>query len=95
MWRRYSCCLGCELAGDAERQAFGEAQDVGERRAQLVGDVRHEAGLEPVGGLERLGALAQRILDARGIGDVDIGEKRIAVGQRHRGEFEHQCRRAG
>ena len=80
-----------QLAGDADRQALGEADDVGERRAQLIGDVGKEIGLQPVGGLQRLGALAQGILDARRVGDIDIGEKRVAVGKRHRGEAEHHA----
>src|SRR5262245_48571836 len=40
-----------------------EADDVGERRAQLVGHVMHEVDLELVGFLQRLVALAQRALD--------------------------------
>ncbi len=73
--------LGQHLPGDAKRQAFGKAQDVGERRTQFIGDIGHEAGLEPVRRLQRLGTLAQRILDTRGVGDVDISEKRVSVGK--------------
>ena len=51
-------------AGDRARQQLAEADDVGERRAQLVGDVADEGGLEPVGRLQRLVALDQRPLDA-------------------------------
>ena len=84
-----------QLAGDAERQRLGKADDVGERRPQLVGDVGEEIGLEPVGGHQRLVALAQRLLDAGAGGDVDEGQERVAVRQRHRGVVEDHAVIAG
>ena len=77
-----------QLAGIAAGQHLGEAADRGQRRAQLVAHVGDEGGLEPVRLLERLVALAQRRLDLPAGGDVEHGEERIAVGQRHRGELE-------
>ena len=56
----------------------------GERRAQLVGDVLDEVGLQPVGRLQRLVPLLQHALDARRVGHVDEGEHGHAFGQRDR-----------
>ena len=44
-------------------QKLGETDDVGERRAQLVGHVVDEIDLELVGFFQRFVALAQRALD--------------------------------
>ncbi len=41
-----------------------------------------EVGLQPVGGFQRLVAIAQRIFDAEAVGDVGEGDQRGAVGQR-------------
>ena len=60
-----------QRAGDRARQQLAEADDVGERRAQLVGDVADEGGLEPVGGLQRLVALDQRALGVFRVRYVD------------------------
>ena len=70
-------------------QQMREADDVGERRAQLVGDVLHERALEPVGVLQRVGALDQRALDVHRVGDVLERHQRGAVGQRRGGAVEH------
>ena len=66
-----------------------EADDVGERRAQLVGHVMDEIDLDLVGVLQRLVALAQRALDVDRVGDVLERHQRGAVGQRHRGAVDH------
>ncbi len=77
-----------QLAGIARGEHLGEAGDRGQRRAQLVAHVGDEGGLQPVRLLERLVAVAQRRLDLPAVGDVEHGEERVAVGQRHRGELE-------
>ena len=77
-----------QVARIALRHHLGEAGDRGQRRAQLVAHVGDEGGLEPVGLLQRLVAVAQRRLDLPAVGNVEHGEERIAVRQRHRGEFE-------
>ena len=56
--------LRVEAAGGLVRQQLGEADDGLQRRAQLVGDVLDEVGLQPVGGLQRLVALRKHALDA-------------------------------
>ena len=48
-----------------------------------------EIDLEPVGGLQRLIALAQRALDVDGIGHVLEGDEGGAVGKRHGGAIDH------
>ena len=73
-----------ELADVRIAQQVAEADDVGERRAQLVGHVADEGVLHAVAGDERVVALFQRALVALGIGHVGEGEQRGAVGQRHR-----------
>jgi hypothetical protein len=50
--------------------------------AQFVGHVGDEFGFEPVGGFQRGVAFAQRALDPRAVGDVEIGVEAAAVGQR-------------
>ena len=76
MPRLYSSWRGVELAEILVGQDLGEADDGVQRRAQLVGDIGDEFALEPAGGLERLVALAQRVLDAGRIGDVEIAQQR-------------------
>ena len=77
--------LVVERADVGVAQELGEADDVGERRAQLVGNVVDEGVLERVGGDQRLVALDQRALDLDSVGDVDEGDHGLAVGQRHGG----------
>ena len=77
--------LGAERPGQSHLQALGEADHAGERCAHLVGDVGEEHVLQPVGGFQRIGAVAQRAFDAHRIRDVGEGEQRVAVGQRHGG----------
>ena len=48
-----------------------------------------EIDLERVGGFQRLVALAQRALDIDRVGDVQEGDQRRAVGQRHRDQIDH------
>jgi hypothetical protein len=55
--------FGDERAGRRIAQQMDEADDVGERRAQLVGHVMDEIDLDPVRLFERLVALDQRALD--------------------------------
>ena len=70
-------------------EEMGEADDVGERRAQLVGHVVDEIDLDLVGVLERLVALAQRALDVHRVGDVVERHQGGAVGQRHGRAVDH------
>ena len=49
----------------------------------------HERALQPVGVLQRIGALDQRALDIDRVGDVLERHQRGAVGQRHGGAIEH------
>ena len=79
----YSRCLVLRAPNVSLATHLGQADDVGERRAQLVGDVLDEVGLQPVGRLQRLVALLQDALDAGRIGDVDEGQHRHAFRQRH------------
>ena len=76
--------LGVELAERLVGEQLGLADDVGERRAQLVGDVLDEVGLQPVGRFQRLVPLLQHALDAGGIGHVDEGQHGHAFGKRDR-----------
>ena len=81
--------LAVQRAGHRIAEEMGEADDVGERRAQFVGDVVHEVDLDLVGVLQRLVALAQRALDIDRVGDVLEGDQRRAVRQRHGGAVDH------
>ena len=81
---RYSRCLLLSSPVRGLDEQLAEADDVGERRPQLVGHVADELALEAVGGHQRLVALDQRLLVALGVGDVDEGDERGAVGQRRR-----------
>src|SRR3546814_13344699 len=67
---------------------LGETADRGERRPQFVAHVGDERGLDAIGGLERFGTFAQRLLDPAAVRNVEHREQRVAVGQRHRSE-EH------
>ncbi len=77
-----------ELPGIAAGEHLREAADRGERRSKLIAHIGDEGGLEPVGLLERLGPLPKRRLDRSAGGDVEHGEKGIAVGERNGGELE-------
>ena len=76
--------LGVQRAGHAAGQMFGETQDGVQRRAQFVGDMLDEVGLEAVGGFQPFVAVAQRVFDAEAVGDVVEGHQGGAVGQRRR-----------
>ena len=76
--------LAVELAGARAGEQLAEADDVGERRPQLIGHVADEMALEPVGRHQRLVALQQRLLVALGVRDIDEGDERRPVGQRRR-----------
>ena len=78
--------LGVERANAPGRQELGEADDVGERRAQLVGHVVDEIVAQLFSRDERLIALGQRALDVGAGGHVERGHERRSVRQR-------QCRR--
>ena len=64
--RHSSSPLSLQLARIAAVQHLGEAADRGQRRAQFVAHVRDERGLDLVGRLQRLVAVAQRLLDRGG-----------------------------
>ena len=59
----YSSCLGLSGADAAVGEQLREADDVGERRAQFVGDVIDEIVAQLLGADQRLIALGQRALD--------------------------------
>ncbi len=82
---RYSRCFGRQRAGCGAGEQLGEADDIGERRAQLVGYMADEGGLDPVRRFERLVAVDQRALDMFGVGHIAIGEERAAIRERQRG----------
>ncbi len=64
-------------------QQIGEADDVGQRRPQLIGDVTDELALQAVGGDQRLVALDQCALVALGVRDIGEGQRACAPsGQR-------------
>ncbi len=68
--------------GGEVMQEMREADDVGERRAQLVGYVVDEVVLELVGRLQRIVAVTQCPLDIDGIGHVLEADQRRPVGKR-------------
>ena len=76
--------LVAQGAGNGARQQFGEADDVGERRAQLVGDVLMKALLTRLA----VSSASFRSISARStrfaVGDVAIGDERSAIGERQR-----------
>src|SRR5215470_3382412 len=72
-----------ELAEILVREDLGETDDRVQGRPQLVGNVGDEFTLEPARGLQRFVALAQGSLDARRIGDIEIAQEDVAVGQGH------------
>ena len=75
--------------GTRVAEQMDEADDVGERRAQLVGHVVNEIDLDLVGVLERLVALAQRTLDVDRVGDIVERHQCGAVRQRHGPAIDH------
>ena len=87
--REIGTLLVGQLAGNALLEEVGKAHDGIERRAQLVGHVRDEVGLQLVGGKKRLVALFQRLLAHRGVCHVAIGQQQRAVRQRCRPEAQH------
>ncbi len=72
-----------QRSGRLVAKQMNEADDVGQRRAQLVGHVVDEIDLDLVGVLQRLIALAQRPLDVDRIGNVVERDQCGAVGQRY------------
>ena len=62
-----------ERANAFAGQELGEADDVGERRAQFVGDVVDKIVAQLFGRDERLIALGQSALDVDAGGDVERG----------------------
>src|SRR3546814_1238051 len=51
-------------------------------------DLGDESGFQPVGRFQRFIPFPQRRFDAAAVGDVEHGEKCVAVGQRHGGELQ-------
>ena len=91
MWSAYSRWRGLSAPDGLVAEELREADDVGERRAQLVGHVVHEVVAQPRGALQRIVALGERALDVHARGHVDEGQERRAVGQRLRGAVEHRA----
>ena len=91
MWPAYSRWRGLSGADGLVARSWREADDVGERRAQLVGDVVHEIVAQLRGALQRLVALGQRPLDVHARGHVDEGEERRAIRQRRGGAIDHRA----
>ena len=83
--------LRIEVAEHFGFEDFAEAEDVRQRRAQLIGDVADEFRLQTVRRFERVVALAQRQFHADRIRHVDIGEQARAIGQRHDGVVDHRA----
>ena len=71
-------------------QEIGEADDVGQRRAQFVGNVLDEVVLQLRRPSQRFVLLGQRALDPHAVGDVDEGQHGLGVRQRNDGEVEDQ-----
>ena len=80
-----------EFADDAFGEQLREADDVGERRAQFVGDVMDEIVAQLLGADQRLVALHQHALDMHARRHVEEGQQGRAVGQRHRRAIEHEA----
>ena len=78
-----------QVAGYACLQQFGKAADGGQRRAEFIGHVGEEARLHLIRLFQRLVPFAQGILRHLRIGDVENGEKAVAVRQRHTGIFQN------
>ena len=87
----YSSCLGLSGPTPPSARQLGEADDVGQRRAQLVGDVVDEIVAQLLGADQGLIAFGQRALDVGARGDVEEGQQRRAVGQRQGGAIERQA----
>ena len=81
--------LRVQRPGRRQRQKLGEADDVGQRRAQFVGDVLDELVLELVGLFQRLVPVLQRPLDMDAVGDIDEGHHHLPIGQRDHGVAQH------
>ncbi|MCY1217723.1 hypothetical protein D9M72_296480 [compost metagenome] len=79
-----------EIAESRRLQQVGEADDVGERRAKLVGNVVHEVVLQRIRLAQRLVLFGERALDPDAVGDVDEGQHRLRVRQRDDGVVEDQ-----
>ncbi len=71
------------LVERAERgrfQEIGEADDIGQRRAQLVGNVLDEIVLDLIGLLQRGVLLGQRAFGQNAVGHVDEGQHGLRIG---------------
>ena len=73
--------LGGERPRPRQRQQFGEADDVGQRRAQFVGHMLDEIVLELIRLQECVVLILQRPLDIDAVRHVDKGEHHLAVRQ--------------
>ena len=80
--------LVVERADAVVAEQLDEADDVGERRAQLVGHVMDEVVAQLLGGEQGLVAFLQGALDIHAVGDVDEGQQRAAVGKRRGGAID-------
>ena len=70
----YSRCFALSGPAEPSVEQLGEADDVGERRAQLIGDVVDEIVAELFRVDQRLVALGQRAFDRDGGGHVGEGQ---------------------
>src|SRR5262249_37238359 len=77
-----------ERAGSRISQEIREADDVGERRAQLIGYMVNEVSLELVRRLQGFVTLAQGALDINRVGDILERHQRGAIGERHGGAID-------
>src|SRR5690625_3761204 len=81
--------MGIDLTTILLQQQLRKADDGVQRRAQIVGDIGDELALEPVGSLQRLVALPQRLGSSGAGGRVDVAEDTAAVGQRCFAPVDH------
>ena len=86
--------LRIERANASAREKLGEADNVGERRAQLVGDVVDEIVAQLFRCDQRLIALGQRALDVDARGHIERRHERRSVRQRQGGAIEDEPVRA-
>ena len=91
MWSTYSACRSVSVPKAGRPQQIGKADDVGQRRAQLVGDVLDEVVLQLVGHPQRFVLFGQRAFDAHAVGDVDEGQHRLRIRQRNDGEIQDEA----
>ena len=74
--------LGVQRPGHRLGQKVRKADNGRKRRAQLIGDVAEERGLQAIGGFQGLITLQQHFLKPLAVGHVGEGKKGAAIGQR-------------